>query len=825
MYTMTLATARQDYLSFLTGGSPYAFTLENSTYATEAHPVQFNKIYRGENTGLVLKLRVQQTLPLFGGELPASARSAPDRNGPTLLFLEFTELFTQEELGAIVVDRIAVDGVSKPFQDAGWKYRAFPAENRLGLCPGSDVTLSDGQTVEFHFAGVRCHKPESGPFRLKILYSNLGGRTDANLGSWLIEPLLVSDAPDTRNYIDKNLTVSLISPDAPGERAQAWITSAAYCEAIGWLNNELILNLAHTQQPDTRASLDLRGAHFTIGFVCGDETQKAALTTVEESRAIGHTVEESFWSVRNVDKPEEARRWVFTSEQTMPPDSIQSLKFNNIHIGHQFEEGQAIGYLMFDHLKGFLDDWFPLILFRSNPTPAIELLNAPVTDVAYGTEVKLSWSSFAVPCVGLAYHTVDDTGQNQPVNKLVPASATDYSVGPIRNAITYILSGYNSPADFNNNSTLPGLDSRRVPVPVTHKAPTIAAFTAICNRQNAHLQWDVAFEEILAHLELYADVDHNSATLDPVHLKGAMVLKNRDFKETPVLTLYADNNLDSTKKAQRDATVDIVKSVTFTPDSPFVLGKPERLLVEYEVECSNIAGTTMEFYATAEGEQLQSSTDHQTVFPMESGVHKKTVVLNASNTFASEQNPPWVKFGRKASGSSLDHYVGQNAIYKPETVEEYLARKKSCVSCYRCNVNGEDYWFNECDYIAFFWDSGQLKAKYLMDLGAKGSHGSWEFTSPVRFTGQNTLILNGPGDEQHFRCGTETAAGQAFDNGDFRVRNGSADAVFTLKPGGLELASRPWQVSWKSDSWSYYWNAYIPYNQDQQPSSFFRWFT
>jgi hypothetical protein len=230
----------------------------------------------------------------------------------------------------------------------------------------------------------------------------------------------------------------------------------------------------------------------------------------------------------------------------------------------------------------------------------------------------------------------------------------------------------------------------------------------------------------------------------------------------------------------------------------------------------------MEFYSTEGGVQLHGIADNRVVFPMASGKRKEKILLQAANPFASAQNAPWVKFGRKASGSSADQYIGQYATYVAESMEDYLVRKNYCYSCYRCNVDGYNNWFNECDYLTFKQVNGRLTAIYRMDIGAnKVEPGLWSFTSPVRFINDRTFIINGPPDEQHFRGGTETAAGQPFDNGDFRVRNGSGDAVFTLKTNGIELAARPWQVSWRSDSWQYHWDVRVPWNQTK--TSFFQW--
>jgi hypothetical protein len=815
MYAITLETARQDNLK---GGRTYGFSLENSAYS----PVQPNKIYSGDKNELVLKLtnHATESLQLFGGELPASAKSEPDlKSSPTTLFLDFGDVFTPTELDRMSVARISVGDESKSFKDADWKFMSFAKENRLGLCPGSDVVLPAGKSVAFHFAGVNCTNQEFAQHSLHIYYSNLGGRLRKNLGFFTITPLMVSDPPETKTAIGNNLTVYLTSAD-DSEPAKAWITSQLYLDANpnSWLPTELKLKLAYTPKSGEGA-LDLTGAEFLLSFVAGDETNNGALTTPEQVNQIGCDKDEN-WSV-DKDHVKPWQHWIFTTHQPLKANSTAIFKFNNIHIGPKFLAGDAYAYLLFRRLPGFQDGWFVLKVVRSQATPVLSPLTGPTADVPYGTGVQLSWSSFAVPYLGLAYSTDYPTGIPQPVNKPVPGAATNADQGGIGDKTTFILSGYNSKADFSNNKPLPGV--QKLVVHVTHTPPTINSFTAICNQQNARLQWDVAFKETPTHLDLNLEVDHNPVTVNPVSLKGSMALQNRDFKNTPVLTLYAGNKLDqNTKKAELNATIDIVKSVTFTPDSPFILGTPEQVLVEYEVECSNIAGTTMEFYSKEDGVPLHGSTDNQAVFPMESGKHKKTIILNASNTFSSQQNPPWVKFGRKASGSSVDQYIGQYATYKHETVEEFLVRKVHFACCYRCNVDGYDNWFNECDYISFFWEGGHLKAKYFMDIGAKGYHGSWEFTSPVRFKEDNILIINGPNEDQYFKGGTETGAGQPFDNGEFRVRNASADVIFTLKPKGLALAHRPWQISWRSDSWQYFWDVRVPW--DQTPISFFQWY-
>jgi hypothetical protein len=809
MYAMTLETAQQD-----------RFSLENRAYST----TQPNKIYSGDQNELVLKLTntSAESLKLFGGELPASAKGEPDlKSGPTTLFLDFGDVFTQAELSRMSIDRVSVDDASKSLNDAGWKFKSDAEENRLGLCPGSDVELQKGQSVAFHFAKVSCANREFAQHTLYIYFANLGGRSRLKLGFFRITPLLISEPPGTRTPIGNNLTAYLTSAD-DSEPAKAWITSQEYLDANpnSWLSTDLKLKLAYTPKSGEGA-LNLTGAQFLLSFVAGDETNNGALTTLEQVNQIGCDKDEN-WSADPVDgKP--WRHWTLTTNQPLEANRTATFKFNNIHIGPKFLTGDAYAYLLFRHLPDFQGGWFVLKVLRSKATPVINSLTVPATNVPYGTEVKLSWSSFAVPCLGLAYATDYPDGLSRPVNKLVPGAATNDDQGRIGNKTKFILSGYNSKADFSNNKPIPDLQKEQV-VRVTHTSPTINSFSAVCNPQTARLHWDVAFIESLPHLDLSLEVDHNPVTVNPVNLNGAMVLQNRDFKDTPLITLRAGNKLDqNAKKVELNAAIEIVKSVTFTPDSPFILGTPEQVWVEYEVECSNMAGTTMEFYSKEGGVQLHGDADNRTVFPMQSGKHKEKILLHASNPFSSPQNPPWVKFGRKGSGSSGDQYVSQYATYKAESVEEFLVRKYHCMSCYRCNVDGYDQWFNECDYVTFSRMNGQLTATYQMETGAnKVVSGYWAFTSPVRFVNDHTFILNGPGSEQHFRGGTETGAGQPFDQGDFRVRNGSADAVFTIKPNGIELASRPWQVSWRSDSWQYYWDVRVPWNQT--PTSFFQWF-
>src|SRR5690242_9582621 len=108
MYAMTLETAQQD-----------RFSLENRAYST----TQPNKIYSGDQNELVLKLTNTsgKSLQLFGGKLPASAKGEPDlKSGPTTLFLDFGDVFTQTELKQMSIDKVAIDGVSKSLGDAGW---------------------------------------------------------------------------------------------------------------------------------------------------------------------------------------------------------------------------------------------------------------------------------------------------------------------------------------------------------------------------------------------------------------------------------------------------------------------------------------------------------------------------------------------------------------------------------------------------------------------------------------------------------------------------------------------------------------------------------
>src|ERR1044071_3039128 len=125
MYAITLETSRQ---KTLTKGKLIGFDLENSAYST----VQPNQIYTGDQNELVLKLTNCQIEPLqlFGGELPASAKSKPDlKSSPSTLFLDFGDVFKGTELSRMSVDKITVGGELKLFKDAGWKFKSFADEN------------------------------------------------------------------------------------------------------------------------------------------------------------------------------------------------------------------------------------------------------------------------------------------------------------------------------------------------------------------------------------------------------------------------------------------------------------------------------------------------------------------------------------------------------------------------------------------------------------------------------------------------------------------------------------------------------------------------
>ncbi len=473
MYAITLETSRQ---KTLTKGKPIGFDLENSAYST----VQPNQIYTGDQNELVLKLTNCQTGPLqlFGGELPASAKSKPDlKSSPSTLFLDFGDVFKGTELSRMSVDKISVGGELKPFKDTGWKFKSFADEFRLGLCPGSDMVIPAGQTVAFHFTGVSCTNQEFTRHTLYIYYANMGGRFVANLGTFSITPLLVSVPPKTILAIGNNLTVSLSSADN-SEPAKAWITSQPYLDANpnSWLPNELILKLAYTPQ-SRDGSLDLTGAEFLFSFVAGDDTVEGALTTPDQVNQISCD-KDANWSAN----PDNAnpRQWKFTTGQPLKANSTAKFKFNNIHIGPKFVEGDAYAYLLFRSLPGFQDGWFALRVVRSQAKLKLKPLTGPATEVPFGTAVKLSWSSFAIPYLGLSYTTVYPTGTSSLVNKHVPGEATNEDQGKIGDETRYILSGYNSKADFDSNTPIPGLQQVAI-VTVIHTAPTINSFTASCS--------------------------------------------------------------------------------------------------------------------------------------------------------------------------------------------------------------------------------------------------------------------------------------------------------------------------------------------------------
>jgi hypothetical protein len=586
MHAITLEMIRQENL---TGGRTFGFNLENSAYST----VQPNKIYHGDQNDLVLKLtnHTNESLKLFGGDLPATAIRQPDlNNDPTTLILDFGHVFSQPELDRMSIDKISIGEEGKPFQwkpfkDAGWKFKSFANENRLGLCPGSDLVLHKDQTVAFHFAGVSFTDQAFAKHSLYIYYFNLGGRFLANLGSFTITPLILSDPPGTRIAIGNNLTVDLTSAD-DSDPAKAWITSQAYLDANpdSWLPNELILKLAYTPESH-EGSLDLTGAKFLLSFMAGDETSEGALTTPELINQINCDRADN-WFVDTND--EELRHWTLTTNQPFKANSTAKFKFNNIHIGPKFVEGDAYAYLLFKNLPGFLDSWFVLRVVRKQAKPFIDFLTGPTTEIPYGTEIKLSWSSFAVPYLGLAYSTVYPAGIPSPVNKPVRGTATNEDQGKIGDKTTYILSGYNSKADFSSNKPIPGLQ-KELPVSVIHTPPTINSFTAAYSSTEALLQWNVTFGEMENWLNVEIQVENDGPLYRPEakdKKSGKHTLKSSKglFDEKTTFKLQVWNSklteVEHSKVINLGDGLELyrIKSFTATPDHPFVLGAAKATL-------------------------------------------------------------------------------------------------------------------------------------------------------------------------------------------------------------------------------------------------------
>ncbi len=700
MHATTVETTRQDM-----------FNLENSAYST----IQPNKIYLGDKNELVLKLtnHANKSLQLFGGELPASAKSEPDlRNGPTTLFLDFGDVFKHEELSRMSIAKISVGDESKPFKDAGWKFKSFANENRLGLCPGSDVVLPANQSVAFYFAGVSCTNQDFTQHLLHIYYSNLGGRLHANLGFFTITPIMVSDPPETRTAIGNNLTVSLTSA-ADSELAKAWITSQAYLEASpnNWLSNELKLELAYTPESG-EGTLNLTGAEFLLSFVAGDETDNGALTTPELINQIGYIKAEN-WSVDAADaKP--WRHWILTTNQPLKANSTATFKYNNIHIGPKFLEGDAYAYLLFRKLPGFLDGWFVLKVLRSQATPVIDSLTGPTATVPYGADVKLSWSSFAVPYLVLACSTKD----SQTLTKPVAGTATNEDQGRIVDDTTYTLSGYNSEADFRSNKPIPGVQ-KQLDVHVTHTSPTINSFTATCSPTEALLQWNVAFGEMESWLNVEIK-DKNGATLyepEPKDKKsGTCSLKpsNGVFDENTTFKLQAwSSKLTDIEKPRKEVKLGDglelyrVKSFTATPAHPLVLGA---------------AKTTLQWeFSFADPSEVRIEQNSVRIPVDES--KRATGPITVDNV---TRDTKFKIYARRKGGPEALH----EADVKAESVEQFLFRQ----TVKGWNVTNDDRaicelpdWPNYHYYLWFLetirFDPPNRQAEYVVEFGTNRTRG------------------------------------------------------------------------------------------------------
>jgi YVTN family beta-propeller protein len=431
----------------------------------------------------------------------------------------FRQLLTNTIAGKVTID-----------MPNGWGYKFLPGTQKYppswSLAPEADLTVKDGDQINFVIRGVICLQTE--PIHFDVGYCNIPGYPDSLfpfdyiIGVQKPPDKTKDDLPLTLGYTDVVHPVNGLLNANPIDKAVPIYIS--YQDIF--IENGLTLLLTNDGKKSLVVDANNGNAvpemyiYFRFGkkyyHITTQELADNGKISIDVSRPdwkrLGHISDTAYWKFLPAGKPliDAGETIRFPIHKIITPPEAE-------------DDTVSVMYVQFNNIPGYNDKFFTKQLRKRTPTAEAKKITAQKPRIKLGENATLAWSTALTKCVTLEYDARDD--KHIIIDSKLKLNETSYSppIAPTAERTVFTLTAYDDRESDSKQCEI--FVEQPEAVIVSFKAtPT---FTDVTRADEVLLTWEVKNAEKVI-LKKYGDdkgheVDRNKGS------EGVIVTATTDY--------------------------------------------------------------------------------------------------------------------------------------------------------------------------------------------------------------------------------------------------------------------------------------------------------